>query len=80
MGEMGRRERECGVAGLLNPERHIQSNEKDGFSSSLSPAGMAVVEPWANVWDFKDFLPGLPELLPCAPARLRARFPRFVAK
>lgn len=43
---------------LVNPERHAGTHrkKKGGFSSSPSPAGRAVVEPWRRVYDFKDFL------------------------
>lgn len=49
---------------LLNPERLIPGNKKDGNSSRLRAAGIAVVEPWANVWDFRDFLLWVPCVSP----------------
>lgn len=82
MGEMGRAEGEHGadLAELLNPERHIQRNKKDGFSSSLEPAGMLWWSHGQMCGTVRISCSGVPLLLPCAPAQLQARFPRRAVK
>lgn len=78
---MWRRQKEkrgCVVWGAR--EAHTPSNEQDGFSSSVSPAGRALVQPWAQCGMSGTSCSSCLCFSHVCVLLLRAQFPRYIAK